>query len=64
MSRVTPIRDKNKGKYGKKMEKGRPLGMKCILMPYREGETLKRCFRGSRRGKIKIQNEKSGRSWF
>lgn len=46
------------------MEKKRPLGMKYILMLYREGEMGRDASGEAEGGKKKIQNEKNGRSRF
>lgn len=48
----------------KEMGKGRSLGTKCILMLYREGKTWRDASGEAGGGKKKIQNGKSGRSWF
>jgi hypothetical protein len=61
MSRVTPIKHKRKGNSAKELGKEGSLGMKCILMLCREGETWREAS-GETGGGKKIQNESNGRS--
>lgn len=64
MSRVTPTRDKIKRNTAKEMERERPLGMKCVLMLCREGETWRGASGETEGGGKKKMNEKNGRSRF